>query len=155
MKRISSQWGLTPGEKRAILFICAAFLVGWGYLQFQRTNLLASLPLTTQDSLAIDAIRNASLEDARTMPLAETKADTKSHAEQILININTADQSELESLPGIGPTLAKRIMEFRTERGKFRKVEDLLGVSGIGPKKFEQIKPRVCCSSAESPKKNE
>ncbi len=60
-----------------------------------------------------------------------------------LININTATQSELESLPGIGPTLAQRIIEYRETNGYFQTIEDIKKVSGIGNKKFEAIKDLI------------
>jgi competence ComEA-like helix-hairpin-helix protein len=56
------------------------------------------------------------------------------------INVNTASQKELESLPGIGPTLAGRIIELRP----FRTVDDLIRVRGIGPSTLEKIRERVC-----------
>ena len=56
------------------------------------------------------------------------------------VNINTAGQSELESLPGIGPSLAKKIMDFRQKNGPFKSTQDLMAVQGIGEKKFEQLK---------------
>ncbi|MCX7919894.1 MAG: helix-hairpin-helix domain-containing protein [bacterium] len=59
------------------------------------------------------------------------------------INVNTASQSELETLPGIGPKLAQRIIQYRQEHGAFQRVEDLILVSGIGPKKMEQIKDSI------------
>lgn len=51
-----------------------------------------------------------------------------------LVNLNTADASELETLPGLGPELAARIVEWRTENGPFASVDDLLKVTGIGAK---------------------
>ena len=59
------------------------------------------------------------------------------------ININTAPAAKLESLPGIGPSLAKKIVEFRETHGPFLKVEDLLNVSGIGPAKLEEIQDLI------------
>jgi competence protein ComEA len=59
------------------------------------------------------------------------------------VNINTASESELEDLPGIGPTLAKRIVEYRTQHGPFHDVKDLLKVEGIGQKKFDSLKDYV------------
>jgi len=56
------------------------------------------------------------------------------------VNINTANQAELESLPGIGPSLAKKIMDFRQKNGQFKSPSDLMAVPGIGEKKFEQLK---------------
>lgn len=57
-----------------------------------------------------------------------------------LVNINTASKKELESLPGIGPTLAQRIIDYRETNGYFQTIEDIKKVSGIGDKKFEAIK---------------
>jgi competence protein ComEA len=60
-----------------------------------------------------------------------------------LININSATARELESLPGIGPVLAERILEFRKNNGIFRRIEDIKGVSGIGQKRFDAIKEMI------------
>jgi competence protein ComEA len=59
------------------------------------------------------------------------------------INLNTASVSDLESLPGIGPSLAEEIVNFRSENGPFETVENLLEVSGIGPVKLEQLRDYV------------
>ena len=60
------------------------------------------------------------------------------------ININTANQSDLESLPGIGPSTATKIINYRNENGKFKSIEDLKEVSGIGESKFNKIKELIC-----------
>ncbi|MEP7137824.1 MAG: ComEA family DNA-binding protein [Chloroflexota bacterium] len=57
-----------------------------------------------------------------------------------LININIASQAELESLPSIGPTTAKKIIDYRQQNGPFLKTEDIINVSGIGPGTYERIK---------------
>lgn len=59
------------------------------------------------------------------------------------VNINTAGQAELESLPGIGPALAERIIQYREESGPFRIPEDIKNVSGIGDKRYEQLKDKI------------
>lgn len=61
-----------------------------------------------------------------------------------LININTATQVELETLPSIGPSMAQKIIEYRQEHGPFQKVEELLGVPGIGPATFEKLRDLIC-----------
>lgn len=61
-----------------------------------------------------------------------------------VININKADIADLESIPGIGPSMAQKIINYRTENGKFKTIEDLKNVSGIGEKKFESMKEYVC-----------
>ena len=57
-----------------------------------------------------------------------------------VVNINTASQTELETLPGIGPSLALRIIEYRKENGGFKNIEDIKNVSGIGDSRFNDIK---------------
>jgi len=59
------------------------------------------------------------------------------------VNINTANQEELETLPGIGPTKARAIIEYRRAEGSFQTPEELQEVSGIGPKTWEGLKDRV------------
>lgn len=56
------------------------------------------------------------------------------------ININTASAEELDTLPGIGPALAQRIIDYRTANGHFRSIEDIKQVSGIGDRRYEQLK---------------
>jgi competence protein ComEA len=60
-----------------------------------------------------------------------------------LININTASQVELETLPGIGPTTAQKIIEYREANGLFARTEDIINVSGIGPGTYERIKDLI------------
>lgn len=57
-----------------------------------------------------------------------------------LVNINTATQSQLEELPGIGPSTALKIIEYIEENGKFSKIEDVQNVSGIGESKYNSMK---------------
>ncbi len=60
-----------------------------------------------------------------------------------LININTADNAELDLLPGIGPILSQRIIDYRLQNNNFKSIDDLQKVPGIGDKLFEQLKPLV------------
>ena len=60
------------------------------------------------------------------------------------VNINTANQTELETLQGIGPSLAQRIIEYRKENGKFQTIEDIQNVKGIGDSKYSNIKDDIC-----------
>lgn len=57
------------------------------------------------------------------------------------VNVNTATAADLERLPGIGPVLARRIVEHREAKGLFRRLDDLLEVKGIGPKLFRRLEP--------------
>lgn len=60
-----------------------------------------------------------------------------------IININLANETELEELPGIGASIARRIIEYRNKNGKFKSIEDIKNVTGIGDSKFEKIKSLI------------
>jgi competence protein ComEA len=61
----------------------------------------------------------------------------------IKININTASAEELDSLPGIGPAFAQRIIEYRDTNGPFKSIEDITLVSGIGDATFAKIRDLI------------
>jgi len=60
-----------------------------------------------------------------------------------LININTASQAELETLSGIGPVIAKAIIQYRLQNGPFDEITEIQSVAGIGPAKFEKIQAHI------------
>lgn len=62
------------------------------------------------------------------------------------VDLNQADQKLLETLPGIGPTTARRILEYREENGRFERIEEIMNVWGIGEKKFERLKDLISVS---------
>lgn len=70
--------------------------------------------------------------------LETTSRGSKSDSNKV--NINTASESELDTLPGIGPALAKRIVEHRSSMGLFKSIEDIRSINGIGEKRFNDIK---------------
>ncbi len=59
------------------------------------------------------------------------------------ININTADSTALQTITGVGPVTAQKIIQYRTDNGSFRKIEDIQNVSGIGEKTFEKMKDSI------------
>ncbi|WP_328522373.1 ComEA family DNA-binding protein [Kribbella sp. NBC_00359] len=59
------------------------------------------------------------------------------------VNLNTATLDQLDALPGVGPVLAQRILDYRTQNGPFTTIDQLQEVPGVGPKKFESLKPHV------------
>ena len=68
-----------------------------------------------------------------------------------IVNINTATQAQLETLPGLGAKAAERILEYRQKNGQFKKVEDLMNVKGIGEKSFLKLKPRLTVTDKAAP----
>ncbi|MDE4083751.1 helix-hairpin-helix domain-containing protein [Planococcus maritimus] len=75
--------------------------------------------------------------------LAPTAAAPVGSAEPGLINVNSATEDELTELPGIGPAKAAAIVAHRTDNGPFKSIEQLMDVTGIGEKSFEQLKELV------------
>ena len=61
-----------------------------------------------------------------------------------LVNINMANQTELETITGIGPSTALKIINYRKTNGKFTSIEEIKNISGIGEAKFETIKEQIC-----------
>jgi len=81
---------------------------------------------------------------ARPQPGMNVGASTDSQqASSGLVNINRATAAELEKLPGVGPSTAQAIIDYRNSHGPFASPEDLLNVKGIGPSKFAAMQPLV------------
>ena len=59
------------------------------------------------------------------------------------VNLNTATAEQLATIPGVGPKMAERIIEYRQKNGGFKKIEDLMNVSGVGEKSFLKMKPLI------------
>jgi competence protein ComEA len=59
------------------------------------------------------------------------------------INLNSATLEQLQTLPGIGPVIAKSIIDHRAKVGKFSRIEEIINVKGVGEKKFQKIKDRL------------
>lgn len=88
-----------------------------------------------------DEKNDANINNSASNTSSEKSSSNKESAFKIsVVNINTATQTELETLPGIGPSLALKIINYRKENGKFSSIEDIKNVSGIGDAKFENIK---------------
>jgi competence protein ComEA len=108
-----------------------------GFLaEAQKADINLAAPLEDGEKLDIPYIEGGS-------PVLATPVETVVVATTELIDINTASQSELESLPGIGPTTAQKIVEYREANGPFLNTEDIINVPGIGPGTYERIKDLI------------
>jgi competence protein ComEA len=84
-------------------------------------------------------------EGGATAASSYSSASAKSHAKASggVVNLNTATKEELDTLPGVGPATADKIIRYRLDHGGFGSVEELLSVKGIGPKKLAEIRKHV------------
>ena len=96
------------------------------------------VPDKREQSLGVfaEALNNSNLSKASAQVAQPLNAGVK-------IPINRATAKQLEALPGVGPKLASRIIEYRRRHGHFSSVDDLLKVKGIGPKKLDKIRPYI------------
>jgi len=103
----------------------------------ESVNLAAELKDGAQIAVPTQKVVQSS---STTPPTTDSKPPV---AKTFPININTANQAELETLPGIGPVTAEKIISFRQTNGEFSIIEDIQKVSGIGPATFENIKELI------------
>lgn len=100
-------------------------------------------------SLAVSTLAPAPA-SAAPSPLAviEAAQDTKAAAPKTTVNVNAGTAAQFEALPGIGPTTARRIVEYREKNGSFKKLEELMNVQGIGEKSFLKLRPYLTLGAA-------
>ncbi len=127
-------------DRIAIACISLLILIGWGIR-------LAQYRSREADSIRV--IRNVIQLPASLDTLTTESPDIYSP-----VDINTADASELENLPMIGPVRATAIIEYRERNGPFVKIDDIMKVSGIGPAIFEKIEKQITVGSGEVSKEN-
>ena len=80
----------------------------------------------------------------------QEKTDEITAPTRVLVNVNTADAEELETLTGIGPALAQAIVDYRAGQGAFRSADDLLLVKGIGEAKLEGFRAEITLEEEEA-----
>ena len=134
LQRFVNWLALTRNEQRVIVFLTATLIIGTGIRLYQD-----SYPKGKEfDYGSIDSAFAAAQVQLR----SDTTNSLPDESDRGL-NINRATKAELLNLPGIGETLADRIIRLREELGEFEAVTDLQKVKGISQKKFEKLKPLV------------
>lgn len=96
-----------------------------------------SEPVEQDTSSSLELPGSSSTEEVPPAATDDPEADVD------LLNINTASLEELDSLPGIGPTIAQRIIDYREENGAFSTIEEIMEVSGVSPATYESIKDLI------------
>ena len=76
------------------------------------------------------------------------KAPARASRAAMVVNINAASATELDQLPGVGPAVAARIVDYRTKKGPFKKLEELMNVQGIGEKSFLKLRSQLTIAGA-------
>lgn len=157
-EKLSKKIGFTETETIVILFLTGLFILGFVYVEFikNETAEYKHIDYTKQDSLFAyysNINPEFDLDDPRldsnllikrkVLELSDTFAYVKKDLSSLTeksINLNTARINELVKLPGIGEKTAEKIIQLRSERGKFKRLEELMDVRGIGEVKFNKIK---------------
>ena len=128
-----------------LLAASAAVIITGGIVESrQRENVPAVIVEVVSETERVSEMSSPETETAETEQTGD-RADSVSSSEMsaVMININTASAEELTKLKGIGEKIATRIVEYRQEK-PFEKIEDIMNVSGIGEKKFEDIRGMIC-----------
>lgn len=108
-----------------------------------------NLAYIVEDGQKITIPNNENIEDNDFSYVSKESGDNiveksvNEKGENDMVNINEATQTQLEELPGIGPSTALKIMEYRKENGDFKQIEDIKNVNGIGEAKFDKIKDYI------------
>ena len=107
------------------------------------TNVNLAYPLKDGQKLYIPNINDVNKEEYISIDNKSGVIENVEFGDDIKVNINKATITELTQLPGVGESLAKRIIEYRNINGKFKSIEDLKNVSGIGEKKLESLREYI------------
>jgi competence ComEA-like helix-hairpin-helix protein len=135
----------TPQERRVVLFLLVSLLAG-SAVKLYRSRRRARpnpTPAGIAEYLSVpDSTRLPHL-DTLIREVGEVLEGNIRPIRKKVIDLNTASESDLCLLPGIGPSIAQRIVRYRESNGKFKSTKDLVNVSGIGEKKLRAIEEMV------------
>jgi competence protein ComEA len=134
--------GFTRQEQRAILLLLSAFGIGalvWLYRQSRPLP-----PVNPAEVAAFEEYARALERDMSGVVTLKEAPDSKATSAALTLprlDLNAAAEADLVRLPGIGPVLAKRIVEYRQAHGPFKRLEELRQVKGIGVKTYAKLAP--------------
>ena len=127
--------------------------IGWSVPQ-SRYSGVERPPDTNSPQESLRSTTPLAVSEAATNPVQSQRVpQALSRSVERKLDLNRATEQDFEALPGIGPVLAERIVEYRQARGAFRDVEQLRLVKGIGKKKFERIRSLIGVTSPAAPTK--
>jgi competence protein ComEA len=129
--------------------LAAVFRIGWSVTAPQISEPPEPPELQQAVRRAPEPVTAPPAPEKSSAPLERRpQQDASRRPEGIALDLNRASAKDFEQLPGVGPVLAGRIIEYRASQGMFHDIEQLREVKGIGPKKFEQIRPHVAVAPA-------
>lgn len=150
---LQQRLAITTSESSALLFVVALLLIGSG-VRYEQGH---SVPTEATAYASLDstfAARSAALPEVapeiEVVAVAEASGPATVRPRTprrpakpgpVRMNVNTASEQLLQRLPGIGPKMAARILEYRAAHGDFLRPRDVIRVKGIGPKTFEKLEP--------------
>jgi comEA protein len=121
--------GFTRKETGVLLFLIFSFMAGMGIKVYRQH--WAPLPIEVNESQNV--ITTSPVKPVLQSPEAETRF--------VRISLNQSGANELKTLPGIGPVMANRIVEYRKQNGSFQSIEEVIHVKGIGESTFKKMEP--------------
>lgn len=104
-------------------------------------------PLQDGQQIYVPHVGEAISQPSQTTSSSSSSSTLSNVAPGGIININTGTLADLDTLPGIGPAIAQRIIDYREANGPFTAIEDIMNVSGIGPATFDKIKDLITVNS--------
>lgn len=141
--RLQQRLSITRHEGLAVLTLTILFVTGLTVRHVQEQR----VPPVAVDSL----VAQTSVKTAGAASLAgSTSTEPTSPSPDNPVNLNEASREALQALSGIGPTLSKRIVQYRSTKRSFQRVEELKRVSGVGPKTLADLRPMVTVGSLAS-----
>lgn len=107
-------------------------------------NINLAYEISDGEKIYVPNLSEVSEEEISEEPASGESNSSSSSSSKGKININKATETELTSIPGIGASTAQKIISHREENGKFKTIEDIKNVSGIGDSKYEKMKDSIC-----------